>query len=288
MSTPIDPSVDPSSPPVASPAPGVSHLDEEIRQLARVLGSVEKSAILARKAGVTAVSLGNASTPPTITVDLDGVLVPDVRIAASYTPNVGDTVLMLRQGNQYFAAFKIADRGTAVANSTDGGFVQATLNSGHGHNANSGGNVMYRRVLDNGAWKMQWQGALTLGGSDTLLSGIPAEFRPRSRRTLVCARDATDATSVKVDFNTDGSVNVVSPTTTPGPTNSAGSYSGSVSTNAHDHGGYTEYTTVGGVSHRHSIQITNHGHSFSVPSHTHSISITRPTYIVFNGCEYFL
>lgn len=290
MSSPIQPPVDPSAPPVAAPAPGNAGMDEEIRQLARALNVQQQEALSGRKALIDSVSLGDASTAPTVTVDLAGILIPNVRVAASYTPAPGDTVLLLKQANEFFAAFKIQDAGSAVANSTDGGFIQATLDSGHGHNGNSNGNAMYRRVMEHGAWKIQWKGSITLGANDTIISGsnvLPSDFRPSGRRTIVCARDATNSVTVKVDFNTDGTVAVISPTTAP-----SGS-TGGVSN--HTHGGSTGFA---GDSHFHT-----HGgavaaasfvetHSHSIPStdlsHSHSNSVARPSYIVFNGVEYFL
>lgn len=286
MTSPTEPPVDPQAPPVASPSPGASAMDEEIRQLARALNVQQQDALSGRKATIDTISLGDASTAPTVQVNLGGILIPGVRLAASYTPNVGDTVLLLKQGNEFFAAFKIQDKGTAVANSLDGGWTKVTFNSGHGHNGNSNGDVLYRRVLDNGAWKMQWQGAMTLGASDTLVSGgnaLAADWRPKSRRTVVVARDATDALSVKLDFNTDGTIALVGATlgqsissTSPGTDSALTS-----SYVEHSHGGAV---AVAGITH-------NDGyHSHTVNSHSHggATTVARPAYVTFNSIEYFL
>ncbi len=283
MSQPIEPTVNPMAPPVSSVAPGEALLEQEIRLLAGELGVHKTVALSGRKAKVASVSLGDASTAPTIGVTLDGVSVTGVRLAASYSPQVGDTVMLLKQNDSLFAAFKIQDRGTAVQHSTDGGFTKVTFNSGHSHNANDGGDVMYRRVLDNGAWKMQWQGALNLGGSDTILSGgnaLDTDFRPKSRRTIVCARDATDTVVVKLDFNTDGSVTIVGPTVSPSTSGSPSSTGSAqtISTVSHSHGGAVSSSQI-----THNDGFHSHG-----MSHSHSTTVVRPWYVSLNGVEYFL
>ena len=84
MSSPIQPPVDPSAPPVAAPAPGNAGMDEEIRQLARALNVQQQEALSGRKALIDSVDLGDATTAPTVTVDLAGILIPNVRVAASF------------------------------------------------------------------------------------------------------------------------------------------------------------------------------------------------------------
>lgn len=312
MTSPIEPPVDPESPPTPSEAPGPPPLDDEIRQLAAALAPPVEEALSARKAVIEAVALGNSSTAPTVQVTLGGVSISSIRVAASYTPTVGDTALLLKQGNEFFAAFKIQDVGTAVASSLGGGFIKPTLNSGHAHNGNSNGDLMYRRVLDNGAWKIQWQGGISLGGSDTILSAgnaLASEYRPLSRRSLVISREVAGAVAIFVDFNTDGTVAVVG--ATEGPSGSTGSASPGTNTqgpfavdhshggstgqagdsHAHSHGGAVPLTSFG-ETHGHSIPSSNFdigSHSHTVNSHTHTMgSVTRPTFISFNGVEYFL
>lgn len=316
MTSPIEPPVDPESPPTPAEAPGPPPLDDEIRQLAAALTPPQEDALSGRKAVIEAVTLGDATTAPTAQVNLGGISVTGIRLAASYTPTVGDTVLLLKQGNEFFAAFKIQDVGTAVASSLGGGFIKPTLNSGHGHNGNSNGDLMYRRVLDNGAWKIQWQGGITLGASDTILSGgnaLAAEYRPLSKRSLVISREVAGAVAIFIDFNTDGTVAVVGATEGPSGTtgsSSPGTNSATPSTNSagpfavdHSHGGSTGVTDPpDGLAnaHSHSIPLTsfsvgNHSHSMSshshtVNSHTHSIpgTVERPDFVSFNGVEYFL
>lgn len=312
MTSPIEPPVDPESPPVSTDVPELPP-DEEIRLLAKALATFQTDALSARKATIESVSLGNSSTAPTVQVNLGGVSIPNVRVAASYTPTVGDTVLLLKQANEFFAAFKIQDVGTAVASSLGGGFIKPTLNSGHSHNGNSSGDLMYRRVLDHGAWKIQWQGGIVLGASDTILSAgnaLASEYRPLVKRSLVVSREVNGAVAIFIDFNTDGSVAVSgategpdgtttssSPgTSTSGPYSVAHSHGGSTGFNgdshAHSHGGAVSLTSFS-ETHSHSIPNTDFSvgsHSHTVNSHTHSLSggVVRPTFISFNGVEYFL
>lgn len=278
MTSPVQPNLDPSMPPVSSPL-GQGNVDDEVRQLAAALAPESVTAMSAVKATVDSISLGDASTPPTIQINLGGILIPNIALAANYSPVVGDTVVLAHQGNSYVALTKIQDKGTAVANSTDGGFTKATLDSGHSHGGNSNGDLMYRRVLDNGAWKVQWQGSFSLGGSDTIISGanaLPSDFRPKSRRTLLGARDATNTVHVKIDFNTDGTVAVVQPELS---TSSAGSHSHSLGSSDVRLSGYL---SQGGsdLGHLHGL-----GTSSTDGSHSHGVA--RPSYVTVH-LEYFL
>jgi len=265
-------------PPVSSPA-GQGNVDDEIRQLASALAPEEVEALSGVKATVDSVSLGDASTPPKIQINLGGILIPNIAVAANYSPNVGDTVVLVKQGNSYLALTKIQDKGTAVANSTDGGFTKATLNSGHAHNGNSNGDLMYRRILDNGAWKVQWQGSFTLGASDTIISGgnaLPSDFRPKSRRTMLAARDATNLVLVKMDFNTDGTVALVQPEM------------GTSSISSHSHSlGSSDVRLSGYLSQGGSDLGHLHGLGSSSSDGGHSHDVARPSYVCVH-LEYFL
>lgn len=280
MTSPIDPSVDPTQPPVASPAPGAAGMDDEIRQLARALNVQVPDALSARKAVVTAVDLGGANTAPSVTVDLSGVSVASVRLAASYTPVVGDTVLLLKQGNEFFAAFKIAAAGSK-SDASEGGWITASLNASHAVQGSA--TPMYRRVNDHGSWKMQWKGAVNYGGATALLSSaLPAEYRPSVARQMSIARSVTGgATTCRIDANTDGTLTVWPNATI----NLGSSASGGVSN--HNHGGETGYTDpTDGLA-------NNHAHSISMSdlTHTHGLgtaSSTDPPWIGLDGLEYFL
>lgn len=290
MTTPVNLTVDPSAPPVASEAPGGSALDDEVRQLAAALGVHEQTALSGRKATIDAVDLGDSTTAPTVQVNLSGILIPNIRIAASYSPQVGDTVLLLKQGNEYFAAFKIQDTGSKSLDSS-GGWTKPTLGGGNSH---SGGGVHYRRVMDNGAWKMQWKGRMTYGGTTVLSSSLSSDFQPSEERNVNAARfTSQNSVSVRVDFATSGAVTIVGATATIDLGNS---FSGGVSN--HTHGGSTGFA---GDSHFHTHGGTvpaasfAESHSHGIPSsdlsHSHdlgTVDVSAPTWVSFDGIEYFL
>lgn len=219
MTYPVDPNVNPQAPPVASPA-GQVNQDAEIRQLARVLNPDTPAGLQGRKAVVSAIDSGDDTTPPTITVDMggSGILVPGVRLAANYSPVVGDTVVLMSMGTQYVAVFKVQDTGSAIANSLAGGWIKASLATGWSHNGNGNGDVMYRRVLDNGSWKMEWQGAGARANSGVTLDPLnpapPAPYRPSVKRSVTVARDTGGSASsltIGMDAFTTGGLRLVSP-----------------------------------------------------------------------------
>ena len=284
MTHPTEPPVDPMAPPVASPSPGASAMDDEIRQLARALNITQQEALSGRKATIDSVSLGDASTPPTVQVDLGGILIPSVRIAASYTPTVGDTVLLLKQGNEFFAAFKIA----AVGSKSDedaGGWIAASLDSSHATQGSA--TVMYRRINDHGSWKMQWKGALDYGSDTNLLaSALAAEYRPSVARQVTVAvsvAGSNELPTARLDANTDGTLTFygLTPVWDMGTSDFGG-------VSNHTHGGSTGFTDPPGDGFANS-------HAHSIPSsdltHTHylgTLNISTPPWVSLDGVEYFL
>jgi hypothetical protein len=274
MTSPIQPNVDPSQPPVSAPQ-GQGNVDDEIRQLATALAPEPVTAMSGEKAVIDSISLGGSGTPPTVTVNLGGVLIPGVAIAANYTPQVGDTVVLARQGNSYVALFRIGAE-SSKSTQAEGGWTQASLHASHGHNG--GQTVMYRRVNDHGSWKMQWKGVLTYGGNTTLLaSALAADFRPSVTRQNTIARSVTGGESTaRIDWNTDGTA------TFWGLTRNTTTDYGGVSN--HNHGGETGYTDpVDGLA-------NNHAHSIPMSdlTHTHGISVDAPPWVSLDGVEYFL
>ncbi|PRH79412.1 hypothetical protein C6N75_10030 [Streptomyces solincola] len=278
--------------------------DQELRLLATEINkpalSFEPATI--RKAIVTAISA--ASTPPTISVQMSGdtsTTIDGVRIEETYSPRIGHTVLIFKQGADIIAFGHVADLTGVGA----GGWITAGLTSGWAHNGNNNGTLQYRRVLDNGSWKMQWRGGVTVGsGVQVLATPLDAEYRPASRRTMLVPRDAAGGSNeVKVDFNGDGNVTLVGTTTAPyasGSTSSAGSYGGYTNTGGPGGTGSTDpfdETTVHpdghshGVVGSHSHSVSSHDHYFSFGSHSHSatvnVSVDAPTWVAFN-VEYFL
>lgn len=262
---------------------------EDIRALASQLAdatSLSFDPATVRKGTVTAHNPNAA--PPNISVQLSGdteTTIDAVRYLDSYSPVVNDTVLIIKQGTDIFALGQLNDSSNSPAN----GWIQPTLSSGFTSNGNSNGALEYRLVIDAGERKMQWRGAVSHTGTNTAIISagnvLAADYRPTARRTLILARDEGGGSNgVKVDFNTDGSVSMIGATTAPsgsGSTGSAGTGSTGAAgdTHAHSHGGAVLLTSFGET------------HVHSGPSHTHtmgSLSVDHPTWISFNGTEYFL
>lgn len=270
MSTPTpEPLSPPVLPPGVTPPMGPAAVEGELRAL---VTQIRKATSLGfdpsqwRKAIVTAVSA--TTSPPTVTLNMDGdttVAVSSVRFMDNATPFVGDTVLVSKQKSDILVVGKVASHSIS-GTQTDQGWIQATLAAGS-HNGNSNGNVYYRRVLDHGAWKMQWQGGWNVSGGTLINAGVLAsEYRPRTRRSCLVARHIqTGATAAQLDFNSDGAVGLVGATTAPSGSSS--------SVDPQD------TTTV----------VSSHSHGVT-GSHSHSIFLTvsTPDWISLNGVEYFL
>ncbi|MFF8831393.1 hypothetical protein [Streptomyces sp. NPDC015131] len=230
-----------------------------------------------RKGIITAVSA--ATTPPTISVQISGdttVTIDGVRFEDTYSPRVGTTVLLEKQGADLLAVGHVADLAGAAA----GGWTTASLTSGWAHNGNNMGDVQYRRVMDHGSWKMQWRGGVDVGSGTAVLStALATDFRPSSVRPILAARDATGAVAVRLDFTTSGTVTVVGGTT--GPNSGGSGFTSLVDLSNSTGDGYGN----GDLNpHTHPIAFADHDHS--IPSHSHSV--TAPSWISFNGIEYFL
>ncbi|MFJ2717401.1 hypothetical protein [Streptomyces sp. NPDC087437] len=103
-------------------------------------------------------------------------------------------------------------------------WITPSLATGYAHNGNSNGNVRYRSYVDRGTRYMEWDGgASRVAGTQTtniLNAVLAAQYRPADRASLVTARNSTSIAgvsgsshafhSVKVDFNQDGTVSLVS------------------------------------------------------------------------------
>lgn len=282
MTQPVEPNLDPAMPPVSSPA-GQGNLDDEVRQLATALAPAPVTAMSGEKGEVEAISLGDGTTPPTLTVNIGGVSVTGIAIAANYTPAVGDTVVLAKQLNSYVALFRIAALGSK-SNEEEGGWIEATLNAAHSHNG--GQTVMYRRINDHGAWKMQWKGVVDYGAGTSLLlaSGLSTEYRPSVARQCTVARSVTGGESTaRIDFYTDGTVQFWGLSRT----NDMG-YSDYGGVSNHTHGGSTGFTDPPGDgfanSHAHSIPSSDLTHQHYLGT----LSISEPPWVSMDGCEYFL
>jgi hypothetical protein len=167
-----------------------------------------------RKGIVT--SIFTTTTPPTISVTISGdtTVIDGVRFFDSYSPQVGQTVILGKQGSDIWGMGSIADLPAA---SGGGSWTDAVLGTGFAHDGNGNGTLQYRRVMDNGAWKMQWRGAVArTSGNLVLATALAAEYRPGSKRSVACARDVQGGSNVVVvDFSTSGTLDITGQTTVP-------------------------------------------------------------------------
>lgn len=279
MATPTPPDVpEPVNPPAVPPAvnapPQPVGEDTAIRDLVQEIvkqTSLGFDPATIRKGTITALVNG---TPPTLTLNVSGdttVTVSGVRWLDSYSPVVGDTVLLMKQGADVLAIGRIAANTTATAN-----WTQATLSSGFSHNGDSQGNVEYRKVWDYGTWKMQWRGAVARSANNTIVSGLAADLRPASKRNLVVARNEDNGqNSCHLEFTTGGSVVLEAETQ-------------NISVDSHGHS--LTITSLGSHSHGGTVPASlDHFHNDSfVSSNTSTATIAAPTWVSFNGVEYFL
>lgn len=167
-----------------------------------------------RLATVTAVGAG--------TVTADGIL---VRCLETYTmPAVGDVIVVSQSSSGNWIALGRTSSG-------DSDWTTPTLGTGYvqGNTTTTGnlnGPLRYRKVNWFGTWFMEWDGAANRSNgaqvANVLSAALPASHRPAARASLVIARNATSITgvaastsvvhSLKVDFEMDGTVALVSAT----------------------------------------------------------------------------
>lgn len=283
MTTPVDPVA-------LAEAVEKASVDAQLAEFAKTLQKMAKDAaangFVVHKGEIAAVDDG--ATPPTCSVNISGditTLVTGVRLMNNYSPQIGQTCLIGQQGPDIFLIGAISATSPAGKVASDNGWIQATLTNGS-HGGNSNGNVYYRRVLDHGAWKMQWQGGWTTSGSATMIGtgdALDPDYRPTARRSLSTRRDTAGSIVVGLDFDTNGTVTAIGGTTAP--TGSTGS-GGSFSIGGHNHA-FNDYYDINGNQF---ANATFSDSGFSVGSHTHTVTntVTGPTWISLNGLEYFL
>jgi hypothetical protein len=274
--------------------------DKQLRDLAAQMAQMSKlgfDPMTMRKAIIGSVS--DTTSPPTVSLNISGdtdTLVTQVRTMNNFTPLVGQTVLLAKQGTEIFLLGAIAATNpysVGGAGTTDNGWQQATITNGS-HGGNSNGNIYFRRVLDHGSWKMQWRGGWAPGGSTILIgaaNALDTDFRPSSKRSVLAAREVqTGATALQFDFNTDGTVTLVGATTAPaGGSSAPGGTTDTVDPIDNTTVALSGYLSQGGsdLGHSHGV-VGGHWHDIFVNSHSHSITVTAPTWVSLNGVEYFL
>lgn len=166
-----------------------------------------------RLATVTAVGTG--------TVTADGIV---ARCMETYSaPVIGDLVRLDQSSSGNWLAMG------RLASAAGASWTTPTLGTGYTQgNASTTGNlngpIRYRKINVQGTWFMEWDGAADRANgaqtSNILNAALAAAYRPAHRASLVVARNATSITgvaastsvvhSLKVDFNQDGTVQLVS------------------------------------------------------------------------------
>lgn len=107
----------------------------------------------------------------------------------------------------------------AVASGTQS-WTTPSLATGYTGNGNSNGTPQYRLVNFFGESVVMWKGGLNVtysggtpvnGGNFIAGGTLPAAVRPTARRTVTaaCSAVSSDSLSVKIDFQTDGTVGIV-------------------------------------------------------------------------------
>lgn len=258
-------------------------LEKQIKDLATQITQMTKLGFdpMTIRKGIIAAVDDNAN-PPTVSLNISGdteTLITQVRTLNNYTPLVGQTVLIAKQGTEIFLlggiASTIAKTATAQPAVMDNGWIKATLTNGtHGGNAND---VYYRRVLDHGAWKMQWRGVWNTSSQTFMINTADAldqDYRPTSYRALACARDAAGLSVIRMEFAADGTVRWFQANPTISTTGNIGAgsdirLSGYLSQAGSD------------LGHAHATFTSDHNHGGSA-------SIAVPSWVSLNGVEYFL
>lgn len=279
--------------------------ERQLRDLAAQIAAMTKlpfDPVTVRKAVV--VGVADTATPPTVSLNISGdstTTVSEVRTLNNYTPLVGQTVLLAKQGAEIFILGAIASVNPKLNTTTtteDNGWIKATLTNGSHDGASFNGEVYYRKVLDHGSWKMQWRGGWVTGGSTTMIGSgdaLDPEYRPTTQRSVITTRNSDGSVYHRIDFKADGTVTIIGGTPRIPETSSIGGSTGGTNTwTGEAENTTTPYSGVGygPDGHQHTIGHThpmNHSHSITTNAHSHGgyTEIGDPTWISLN-VEYFL
>lgn len=228
MSSPIDLTNQPSSGPVPQPAPASDPTEAEINALAAQIMAMADNGPSATVAQATVVATALTATPPTCSINLSGstVQIDGVRFLSNYTPVVNDTVSVLKQSGSVLIIGHTADTGTSSA--TTAGWTDTGITG-----------IQYRKVMDSGAWKVQFIGSGT--ASSTSLFTLPTGFRPSGTRLLPVVLAGNALCWMQV---TTGGVCTLVPQPGGGSSGSAGSHTHTVfDDHTHSHGGAVAVTS---------------------------------------------
>ena len=263
--------------------------ERQLRDLATQITQMTKlgfDPLTIRKGTVVAVS--DNTNPPTVSINISGAddtLVSQVRTLNNYTPLVGQTVLIGKQGTEIFLLGSIASvnpRTVAASSEEDNGWIKADLAAGsHGGGE---GDVYYRRVMDHGSWKMQWRGQWNVSGTTMISSGgLDPNYRPASNRAVSCARNLSGLPTCQVIFSSTGGVTIG--LAAPGIATQS---PGTSQHNGHTHTFYDTYNGTGGYATDETESAGVHTHTVNTHGHGEVTLVSNPTWVSLNGVEYFL
>ena len=290
-------------------AAGAATQQNQVRSLASALTVSDPTQYaLVTKGKVT--NVVNPGTPPTISIQLAGdtsTTIDNVRFIDSYSPVVNDTVLIVKQGSELFALGQMNDASSVSQN----GWTAPTLSGIFTTYSNDP--VLYRMVNEHGTNKIQLRGRINIGGSisttQTLFT-LPTGMRPLfDHSPVLIAQDDAGGNAVgqitpmangNINFSAYLSRGTISATqhgnlTTSyynvdhyhiGPWGSLGGSGGCQTCRCNPGGG--EIIGVLGGSVQDGGTSTTHRHTTDSATHTHNIQTTSPTWVSFNGIEYFL
>jgi hypothetical protein len=242
------------------------------------------------KGVVTAVSY------PYMTVQVDGdtmTSIANVRYLEAYSPVVGDTCTMLKQGPDLLAIGRV---NTTTASPAVNGWVAPSLGTGITNTADT---VRYRVINDNGERKIQLRGKVSVSGSNITLFTMPADLRPLFDLQLLAARDNTQSNVVQLNIASTGGVTIIGVTSgvagsSGGPTNfrtgvnPSGGYTDSVDVN-HTHFSSDGPNPATPSSWTSTINTGFTLHNHQMGAHQHALDrVLHPTSVSLNGVEYFL
>ena len=168
-----------------------------------------------RLATVTAIGAG--------TVTADGIV---ARCMEWYSaPAIGDVIRIDQSSSGNWVAMgRLASAGGAswTTPTLGTGYTQGNFTT----TGNLNGPIRYRKINVQGTWFMEWDGAANRANgaqvANILSAALAAAYRPAGRASFVIARNATSITgvaastsvfhSLKIDFEMDGTVPLISAT----------------------------------------------------------------------------
>lgn len=252
---------------------------------------------------------------PYMTVQVDGdtqTSIANVRYLEAYSPVVGDTCTMLKQGPDLLAIGRV---NTTTVSPAVNGWVAPSLGTGM---TNTLDVIRYRVINDNGERKIQLRGKVSVSGTNITLFTMPSDLRPALDLQLLAARDNTQSNVVQLNIANAGAVTIVGVTSgvagqSGGPTNfrtgidpGSGGVSSAIGSTAgvdigHSHKFLnTDWSDPAG-QYRHAdsfpyywetspgsgVPRSNHAHFNG--QHQHALDrVLHPTSVSLNGVEYFL